>query len=55
MTGAACFVVPGRWGWRIGCFVMAFIVLSLTAPMLFYNQENREVFPVSPQELRPVF
>ncbi|MFT9424239.1 MAG: hypothetical protein ABF570_03780 [Acetobacter syzygii] len=32
---------------------MAFIVLSLTVPMLFYNQANREVFPVSPQELRP--
>ncbi|MFT8464781.1 MULTISPECIES: MFS transporter [Acetobacter] len=54
VLGGSVFVsLYGVLGWRIGCFVMAFIVLSLTAPMLFYNQENREVFPVNPQELRP--
>lgn len=54
VLGGSVFVsLYGALGWQIGCFVMAVTVLSLTAPMFFYNHENREVFLVSPQELRP--
>lgn len=53
LGGSVFTSLYGSWGWNIGCFVMAFFVLSLTAPMYFCDLENREALHSIPQKLRP--
>lgn len=54
VLGGSIFVtLYGALGWRADYFIMAFIVLSLTAPMFFYNLENRKIFSAGSQESRP--
>ncbi|ASL41160.1 hypothetical protein CBI36_12715 [Acetobacter oryzifermentans] len=56
VLGGSIFVtLYGALGWRADCFIMAFIVLSLTTPMFFYNLETGRFFQPVLRNRAPVF